>query len=142
MISKEITYNQLKEAIRISFENDKHITSVYDPNVKVESIDDIVNDVLRKLSDYPSLEYRGIYDKQKLVGYFVRKGGMLISFSICVEYRVRKFKRNFFSLIKEDFKGMFICFLWSKNVRAIRWLLKMGMEEMHSDNLLTKLICR
>lgn len=140
MISKPITYDQLEEAIKISFKDDKFIIELYDPNVVVTSVDDIAADIIRKVKEHGKVQMKGIYDKNKLVGYFIRGGGMLISFGIAVEYRLRQFKRGLFDIIKKDFKGMFVCFLWSKNVRGIRYLEKNGMKVMDSDRQLTKLI--
>jgi len=140
MISKPITYDQLEEAIKISFKDDKFIIELYDPNVEVSSVDDIAIDIVRKVKEHGKVQMKGVYDKNKLVGYFIRGGGMLISFGIAVEYRLRQFKRGLFDIIKKDFKGMFICFLWSKNVRGIRYLEKNGMKVMDSDRQLTKLI--
>lgn len=140
MISKIITYDQLEKAIKISFEGDKEVLSIYDPNVVVNSADDIAVDILRKVKDHGEVQIKGVYDKNKLIGYFIRRGGMLISFGISMEYRLRQFKRGLFDIIKKDFRGMFICFLWSKNVRAIRYLEKNGMKVMQTDHQLTKLI--
>jgi hypothetical protein len=140
MISKPITYDQLEEAIKISFKDDKFAIELYDPNVVVTSVDEIADDIIRKVKEHGKVQMKGIYDKNKLVGYFIRGGGMLISFGISVEYRLRQFKRGLFDIIKKDFKGMFVCFLWSKNIRGIRYLEKHGMKVMDSDRQLTKLI--
>lgn len=140
MTVKYIDYTELEKAILIAFSGDKKIIELYDPNVIVENVEDIAKDILRKVKDFKEVECKGVFDKQRMVGFFIRKGGMLISFGLCLEYRVRRFKRDMFALIKEDFKGMFVCFLWSKNVRAIRYLEKNGMKVMQTDYQLTKLV--
>lgn len=142
MIAKEITYQELEKAVKLSFEGDKHIVKLYDPNIPVETIDHVTSDILRKVRGYDKLIYVGVYDKNKLVGYFVRGGGMLVSFALCVQYRIRKFKREFYKLIKSSFEGTFTCFLWTKNERGIKWLQKCGMEIMESNHQLTSLVCR
>jgi|ERR1700748_256805 len=140
MIVKDISGDEFKKAISIAFSNDSQILSLYDPNVTVESVEEIVQDIIKKVTEHGNVQCKGIYDKNKLVGYFVRGAGMLISFGLCVQYRVRKYKKELFALIKEDFKGMFVCFLWSKNVRGIRYLEKCGMKVIQTDYQLTKLI--
>jgi hypothetical protein len=143
MNAQPITYQELRKAIKVSFEQDKKLKEYYDPNAKVETLEDVINDVTRKLLDHEKdggLSLLGVYNKKELVGYFVRRGGMLISFGLAVKYRVRKFKREFFNLIREEFKGMFICFLWQKNVRAIRFMMNMGMEDVSKSDQVCQLV--
>jgi len=140
MTTKPITYPQLEKAIKIAFEGDKEVLSIYDPNVIVNSVEDIVIDIVGKIKGFGEVQIKGVFDKNKMVGYFIRRGGLLISFGISVEYRLRQFKRNLFDLIKKDFRGMFMCFLWSTNARAIRYLIKNGMTVIETDHQLTKLV--
>lgn len=140
MIAKPITYPELKKAIKISFDNDSSIVALYDPNVSVRSIEDVQNNIFAKLNSVDDLELKGIFEKGQLVGYYVRKGGLLISFALACAYRTRSYLRKFFSLIKEDFKGCFMCYLWNKNTRGIKWLMKNGMEMIDQDNKITQLI--
>lgn len=140
MIAKTITYKELEGAIKIAFSDDPKIFEIYDPNVKVSSVEEIAENIMSKVKDHGSVQLKGVYDKNKLVGYYIRGKGMLISFGLCMEYRVRKFKNKLFDLIKQDFKGTFVCFLWSVNIRAIVWLQKQGMQVIQTDHQLTKLI--
>jgi hypothetical protein len=140
MISKPITYDQLKEAVKISFTGDEKILSMYDPNVKVETMADVQKDILRKLAEFDQLVYMGIFEKGILVGYYVKRGGLLISFSISPSMRTRHFLRQFFTLIRKEFQSCFACFLWNTNKRAIKFLLKMGMQVEGQDNNITRLI--
>lgn len=128
MTSKEITYTLLGKAIEVAFKEDKHIYSLYDPNVKVETLEDIVKDIPRKIKGFKSPILRGVYEKEELIGYFVYQGKMLISFSIAMKYRVRKYLREFFNLINKELKGDFVCYLWKRNLRAIKYLQKNGLE--------------
>ena len=140
MIAKPITLQQLKKAIKVAFEGDDKIMDLYDPNVAVKSIEDIAEDIIGKIKDYREVEIKGIFEKSELIGYFVKKGNLLISFGINMKYRVRKFKRALFDLIENDFNGSFVCLLWSKNIRAIRWLENSGMNVIEMDHQLTKLV--
>lgn len=139
MTTKLITYNQLKDAINLSFQNDKKIMEFYDPDVKVESLEDIVEDVSAKILTHGTCSYIGVLDKNKVVGFFVYKEGQLISFGLSVEYRIRKYLREFFKLIKTELRGHFMVFLWNKNIRGIKYLNKHGMEIINKNNYITQL---
>ena len=139
MIIQSITYKQLPEAIKVSFEKDKDIYDLYDPNVKVENIEDIVKDIYKKLGEN-ELYYKGVYEKGRLVGYFAYNAQrqILISFALNVEYRQRKYLKEFYSLIKREI-GKFDCYLYMRNIRAINWLKKMGMQAEGFNKMIIKL---
>jgi len=148
MIVKKINHNELGAAIRVAFAGDMDIFKYYDPTVFIESLDDIVEDILRKEKSYEEVEgemhYYGFYEKGKLIGYFFYKDKLLISFGLNIQYRNRQYLRQFFSSIAKKIGKNFICHLWSKNLRAIGFLVKMGMEIIdefiYLDNLVTKLV--
>lgn len=148
MIAKKINTNQLKEAIKVAFSEDAKIVDFYDPHKKIEEVDDIVTDISKKICEFKSgakaeeVEIKGIYEKGNLIGYYVFKPSLLISFSLNIQYRTRPFLNAFWGLIKRDMNSRFNCFLWSKNVRAIKFLQKRGMRIMQCDNLITKLTCQ
>jgi hypothetical protein len=139
MIAKPITYKELESAIRAAFKDDPKMIDIYDPFAKVESIGDIVTDIVTKIKTHPNPQINGLYEKNKLIGFFIRAGGLLVSFGIAVEYRIRKFKNQFWKLVRVEFKGIFKCYLWTNNQRAIKWLQKMGMLVTNCDERLTEL---
>src|SRR5436190_15667741 len=99
MTTKKLTYEQLGEAIKVAFANDKELfEKFYDPNVSVNNLEDAVNDVLRKVATFTEAEYRGVYDNSNLIGYFVFRSKLLISFGLSMEYRRRVYLREFFKL--------------------------------------------
>ncbi len=141
MISKQINTTQFKEAIKIAFDSDKDIYSLYCPHVSVNNVDDIVNDIATRIGkDVSSAIIKGIYEKSELIGYYVYYGKTLISFALGMKYRNRKYLKEFWSKIREDLRGSFQCFLWSRNRRGYRWLEKNGMKIVAQDELLTHLI--
>lgn len=140
MKGKEIKYQVLRDAIRIAFDNDKDIYSLYDPNVKVESLEEIVDNISAKILDYGDCKYIGVFENNKLIGYFVYKEDRLISFSLNIEYRIRKYLREFFRLIKSAIKGHFNVFLWNINIRGIKYLVKQGMKVIYKNNEITQLL--
>lgn len=137
-ISK-INRKVLQEAIAISFYQDKVAFDMYDPNVKVETLNDIVENILFKIGTYPDAIFMGIYDKNKLIGYFVYKEKQLISFALAKEYRTRSYLREFFKVIKTTIKGNFMCLLWAKNIRAIKYLMKNKMEIINQNDKIIQL---
>jgi len=141
MISKNINITQFKEAIRIAFDNDKQIYSLYCPNVVVNSVDDIVNDISSRIGkDASKATIKGVYEKNELIGYYVYEGKTLISFALGVKHRTRKYLKEFWHKIRSDLKGGFQVYLWSRNRRGYRWLQKNGMKIVAQNDLLTHLI--
>lgn len=141
MTVKEISYPLLEMAIRVSFTNDIQIMSLYDPRIQVKTVEDIVTDIVRKVKNFKNPILRGVYEKEDLIGYFIYDGRILISFSLAVEYRLRKYLREFFHLINKELKKDFVCFLWKRNGRAIKWLSKNGMEAYDYAEDVVKLVC-
>lgn len=139
MIAKEITYEELKKAIEIAFTGDDEIVALYDPNIEVSSVDDVIKDIDRKIFEIiGDCECKGIYDNEELIGYYVHMGKLLISFGLSSHYR--KNNKDFFELIKKDLVNYFGCRLWSKNKRAINWLIKNEMTFVDDENGITRLI--
>lgn len=141
MIAKTITYSELDLAIKTAFDGDSKIYEMYDPKAIVTNTDEISNDIIKKVRTHDKAILKGVYDKNKLIGFFVRVGGLLVSFSLAVPYRIRKYLNNFWQLIREEFKGTFRCYLWNQNKRAIRFLKKHGMIITNWNELLTELTC-
>ena len=141
MIARKITYSQLKKAIRVAFEEDKQIVELYDPNVKVETVDDVINSISEKIFEIKDLcNCKGVYDKGKLVGYYVYTDMLLISFSLSSQYRIRGYLREFFGMIRKDLGKKFVCRLWNKNIRAIKWLLKNDLEIIEDKDDIIQLV--
>lgn len=148
MIIKKVPYETIKKAIRVAFDEDKKIFDYYDPNSKASNLDEIVDDIYTKIDGYKDLSGGivaiEIYEKNKLIGYFVTNSKMLVSFGINIAYRQRKYLKEFFNLIKTTLGKGFSCMLWSKNIRAIKYLFKMGMlpikENDFNGNFVTILI--
>lgn len=140
---KEITYDQFKEAIKVSFIGDESIMSLYDENVKVNTVDDIVEDIYKKVSEYGSdVVFKGAYENNELIGYAVTLRNLLISFSISSKFRTKKHTDEFFLLIKQSFNESFFCYLWGVNKRAVKWLKKQNMETIFENNQIIKLKCQ
>ncbi|MBK7883518.1 MAG: hypothetical protein IPJ81_06765 [Chitinophagaceae bacterium] len=141
MTIKNISYNLLLQAIKVAFENDMDIFKFYDPNENPKNIDDIVEDIGSKILEYEGSLYKGIFDEDKLIGYFVYIDNALISFALNIKYRVKEWLDFLYDSIKKEL-GLFICCLWNTNTRAIKWLQKKNMRINYFDNNITELICQ
>lgn len=140
MTTKEISYRRLGEAIRVAFTADHDIFKFYDSSAPVKNIDDIVENIILKLSEYgEDVKCKEVYEKSELIGYYVFLDRQLISFSINIAYRKRKYLREFFGLIKKDLDNNFWCALYNRNVRAIKYLIKNQMIITSFDKLITRL---
>jgi methyl coenzyme M reductase gamma subunit len=141
LIERKITYSQLEKAIQVSFEEDIKIIELYDPNVEVKTIDDVVKSINEKIFEIKDLCIcKGVYDKGKLIGYYVYTNMLLISFSLSPKYRTRGYLREFFGMIRKDLGKKFVCRLWSKNIRAIKWLLKNDLEVIEDKDDIVQLV--
>lgn len=140
MIAKAITYKEFEQALYIVFESDDRIYKLYDPKVIVNNTDDIVRDIVLKVRTYENAVYKGIFEKGKLIGYYVYEDNSLVSFGLNPQYRVRNYLREFFGIIKKELTRPFFCVLHSRNVRAVKYLIKQGCEINHSNPLQTQLI--
>ncbi len=143
MIAKQVTYKKMPEAIRVAFEGDKDIFSLFDPNVKVETVDDIVNDISKKLQgwgEHGDVHYFGVYNKNELSGYFAYRNKMLISFALTTKLRTRNYLNEFFSLIKKELNGKFEVVLWNRNTRGLKWVQKQGMKAVGGNEFITRLV--
>lgn len=117
----------MREHVAIAFEGDNEILEYYDPTVEVSTVDQVVDDIYRKLLEYDALfEFYFIPVEG---GYFSYIPGSLISFGMSVKNRDAKRLQEFWQQILEQLGGTFECALWTKNTRAINWLKKMGMVE-------------
>ena len=88
------------------------------------------------------VKWKGIYEGNNIIGYFVYTDKQLISFGLNIEYRQRKYLRSFFALIRTELGKGFCCWLHSVNIRGVRWLQKNGMIITKSNHLLTQLTCQ
>lgn len=141
MNTKQINNIEFQKAIKVAFDGDEKIYNLYCPNIKVESVNDIVKDISHRIwKGEENAIIKGVYDKGELIGYYVYRDHLLISFGLNVQYRVRKYLREFYSSIKKELGGHFTCFLWTRNVRGIKWLIKNGCGIVEQNNLITHII--
>lgn len=140
---KPISDDKLEEVIRIAFEGDEAIYEYYDPNVSVVSLEEIVRDVSRKIKAVQGTDFLqnwGIFEEEKLIGYSVMGENFLFSFGINIRYRKGDILQEWWKQIKELMKQDFAVLLYSRNSRAIQYLLKNGCEIEREEDGITYLI--
>lgn len=140
MIEKVINGEEFKKAIKAAFDGDTAIFELYCPHIKVTSVDQIVSDIFCRIrKDEADVTLKGIYEKGELIGYYVYRKDMLVSFAINIRFRTRSYLKELFKLMRRSVGKKFVCFLWTKNIRAIKYLIKNGMTVIGQDHLITQL---
>ena len=116
----------MKQSIHTAFEGDDEIVKLYDPTVEVRFVDEVVEDIYRKLVEYDLLYQFKFVELPD--GYFCYIPGTLVSFGLNKKSRTTERLAEFWDAIVAELGGTFECMLWSKNKRGIGWLKKMGMR--------------
>lgn len=141
MISKSISYEELKKAIDAAFEDDHEIVGMYDPSQNVSNLSEVSDNIYKKLFELKDIvECKGVYSEKKLIGYYVFIDSLLISFALNKELRVPQHLNGFFKLIKKDLGDLFVCRLWDSNMRGIKWLVKNDMQIVDIEKNIVTLI--
>lgn len=136
MQKKLLTANDWMPPIEAAFLGDGEIVSLYDRDACVATVSDVCGNVLEKLLSHDGLRFYGLYSGDLPVGFFAFSEGVLVSFGLAVERRTEDGLAAFWKEIKST-EESFLCYLYSYNQRAIRWLQKMGATPIfHNVTLL------
>lgn len=135
----------------------KGLARYLDPinGIDIKTTDDAALETKRKLIEYRdygiALRCYSVVSGGESIGYFVyfynseANAYALVSFGVRMQNRTMSELKRFYSLIKKTISGRFYCQLWSKNIRAIKWLMRCGMvdagKEYFEQNELTNLVC-
>lgn len=124
------------EAIRAAFEGDEGLLKFYDPtSIGIDTVDKAIVDIFGKIKEHVSVNrnttFITLVQKGIKIGYifYLTDRSLLISFGVNINYRNKYLLQSVFNSMVEKIGVGFQCILWSKNTRAIKWLLKMGMKE-------------
>lgn len=129
MNTVNVNIEELKSYIDAGFAYDKKILGYYDQNQIVETIEDVCNNVYKKIKiEYPLSLFVGVEKDGVKIGYYVCYKKTLVSFSLNVEYRNKENLKDFFELIKTQFGSTFQVLLFTYNTRAIKWLKTCGLH--------------
>lgn len=128
-----MTLNNIKEY----FNSDECLLEYYDPTSSVTSKEDAIIEIYQKLVDHArDKKCEFVRDD---IGYIFFSKGLLISFCVKKECRDKSNLAYFGNLIKSKLGEHFNCFLFNKNQKSIRFLERIGMKSIKTDNLVTLL---
>lgn len=119
------------------FKDDRELLNFFDPKSRAKNNYEACREIYNKMVDL-SLEYECVFKKYK-IGYIFYSGSLLFSFCVKPEYRNRDGLAVFGELIKHELGDHFSCHLYNRNTRAIRFMERLGLKKIASDNLITLL---
>jgi len=141
MMLKEIAdKHTLYSCIYVAFIDDNELVSKY--HVVNGNVEECVRDTYNKIlveSKSTELKWYSVNDdNDALIGFLIvsLSYGVLYSFGLNIKYRKEKAK-DFFDKISQLFDGKFGCGLWTKNDRAIRYLIRNGMQIVRKESDIT-----
>lgn len=141
MYLKKIKLHVLYDLIRIAYEDDSDLLNKY--HIKKLDLMSAVDSTFKMIYDASKIEklinYAVIYDK-KPIGYVTvfKDGTCLYSYAISVKYRKKEILREWFDKVEKVLSPDFYTMLYSNNLRAAKFLEKMGLEKIsHKGNVVT-----
>lgn len=127
-----MTYKNIYEY----FEGD-NLLDYYDPTSEVKTFDEAVMDIYQKLvSHAKDKKCEFVRDE---IGYLFYSDKLLISFCVKPVCRTKENLAYFGNLIKLKLGQHFDCFLFNKNEKGVRFLERIGMKKIMSNDLITLL---
>lgn len=129
-----MTYNDIYDY----FKDDCNLLEFYDPLSKAKNNEEAAMEVYHKLIDHSKIKKCKFVMRE--LGYIFYSKKELISFCIKPELRTKENLITFFKFIQEKVGNNFKCWLYTKNVRGINYLIKSGLKIKESNNLITLLI--
>lgn len=125
-IVKEQDYEQI---VRNTFEDDYELFEFYHyiTGDKDKALKDTIQKIVNFKDEVPnaSYEFFAVKDEGGAIGYFsIANSKILHSFGLELRYRTKQNLNDFIRLIKEQ--KVELCMLYSKNKRAIKFLIKNG----------------
>lgn len=134
-------HDKLKECIELSFEGDSELVDKY--HIIGQSLYDCVNDTFNKIleaSTAMDLEWYVVKGGNENIGFLVCSQALKLLYSFGLAISVRdKYSGELFQRIKGLLGDDFMCVLWTKNTRGIKYLTKNGMKVISKDKLVTTL---
>jgi hypothetical protein len=123
-----------RELVRDIFDYDKDIKKfcdidflMYNQNIS----DQIVIKLNGCLIQYPS-SYIFVDEERKYFAVWLKAHGdnILYSFGVHPDNRDKDNLKLFWEYLENEHDDGFLCYLYSNNTRAIKWLIKNGMDEI------------
>lgn len=122
-----------RELIRDIFDLDKDIRKFCDMDY-LGYMQDISQQIILRINkclrEYPS-SYIFVDEERKYFAVWLKAHGdnVLYSFGVHPEKRSKENLKLFWEYLENENEDGFLCYLYSNNIRAIKWLKKNGMSE-------------
>lgn len=114
-----------------------------DVDSEVSSFEEGAHDFYVKIKEYQQLYDTRFIEIDGGYIFYITKPKVLVSFFLHVDKRTRRGLDNLWKAMVDNIGEEFICILWAKNTRAIKWLKSRGMVEFgemdYNGNKLIKL---
>lgn len=123
-----------RELIRDIFDLDKDINKFCDTDY-LGYMQDISQQIILRINkcliEYPS-SYIFVDEERKYFAVWMKAHGdnILYSFGVHPEKRSKENLKLFWEYLENENDDGFLCYLYSNNIRAIKWLKKNGMDEV------------
>jgi hypothetical protein len=125
-IVKEVDFGQI---VRNTFEDDYELFDFYHyiTGDKIKALNDTIHKIVNFKNEVPNANYEffAVKKEDDVIGYFsIANNKILHSFGLHINSRTKQNLNDFIRLIKEQ--KVELCMLFSKNTRAINFLIKNG----------------
>jgi len=133
---------RLYDAIFVAFAGDNDLVERW--HILGGTLEACVADTYNKIvhaTSIMAMDWYEVWIDDTKVGYTVlsRSYNILYSFAINISFRGPAVQEEWFHKVGHLLRGEFFCTLWSKNERAIQFLVKHGMEIFSQDGEATQL---
>lgn len=139
----EVPFTELDSLVRIGFGDDPDLLEKYQ-ELDTE-FDVTVNRNIDRIKEYLTLSTLTLYELRYggvVIGFMAmdHTESVLFSFGIAREYRKPAILSDWMDDIKKKLENLFVCTLFNKNQRAIKFLITNGMKIIKVTETMTSLI--
>lgn len=103
------------------------------PGTLEECVKKTVDELIESKEQYDLLRFYKIELDNQLIGFYGTEGRYLTTIFIVPEFR-KEYRSQIWNMIKEDLGDNFMTALYTKNIRAIKFMLKNGGMPVKTGN--------
>lgn len=138
----EIELFQIRRYVTIAFQDDQELIDKFHKinGDLVKCVDSTVG-FIQFHSKHYVLRYYAVFFNSIPIGFTVISivSRLLYSFGLNINYRTKQNVSTWFNMTKQLLPNGMTCILWSKNSRAINFLIRNGLKISSKENELTVL---
>lgn len=138
---KKISQAELRPLVELSFKDDEDLVCKY--HICEQGFEECVEHTLGRINTFKGEEkpsYFKVVFNKIAIGFLVISYKRLYSFGVSIKYRTKLVLTQWWEAVKKKVGREFICSLYSKNTRAIQFLLRQGMKIGEVRNNIVTLI--